>query len=206
VWRGSDPILRFLARWWIDFRVMGPDVAEGPAVVAANHFAHVDPVIVSLTVGRPMRFLALDELYGRSRLFDALTLWLGAIPVSRTRPPLGALRTSLAELDAGGTVGLFPEGARVAAWGDRALKRGAAWLALRAGVPLVPVAVAGTDAAMDLEGGMRIRRRPVIAVVCEPIAPTDVADHADPVTAMTAEWAVRIGDALDEAHRELGRE
>lgn len=188
----------------MDLRVWGGPVGDGPVVVAANHFAHLDPVLVAVTVGRPMRFLALDELFGKSRIFDTVVPWMGAIPVSRTRPPLGALRTALGELEAGGTVGLFPEGARVAAWGDATAKRGAAWLARRAGVPLVPVAVAGTDEVMALEG-LRIHRRPVICTVCDPIGPADFEDDPDPVTAMTNEWERRIGRALREARAEMKR-
>ena len=107
--RAAEP----LGKWWIDWERLGPQIPDGPVVVASNHFSNIDPVVVSMTVQRPIRYLAVDELYGNSALFDRLTLWLGAIPMSRTRAPLGALRTALAELSAGGTVGVFPEGVRV---------------------------------------------------------------------------------------------
>ena len=165
-------------------------------MVAANHYSHVDPVAVGLTVRRPIRYLAVDELYGNSRLFDGLTLWLGAIPMSRSRVALGALRLALAELASGGTVGLFPEGVRVWRWGEVDPKRGAAWLARRAGVPLVPVAVAGTDLVMG-RGATGISRSPVVGVRCRPILPTEYEGHEDPVGAMTEEWRVRVGEALE---------
>lgn len=192
---------RGLAQWWVGYERRGVAVPDGPVVVAANHYAHVDPVVVSMTVGRPVRYLAVDELFGASRFFDGLTHWLGAIPVSRTRAPLGALRSALAELDAGGTVGLFPEGVRVWVWGETPSRRGAAWLARRAGVPLVPVAVAGTDQVMG-RGGHGISRAKVAAVVCAPILPGDHRDDADPLTAMTREWERRVGGALAEVYRD----
>lgn len=167
----------------------------GPLVVAANHFSHLDPVIVSLAIGRPVRYLAVDELYGNSRFFDTLTFWLGAIPMSRTRAPLGALRLAIAELETGGAVGLYPEGVRVWRWGERPPKRGAAWLAQRTGAPLLPVAVAGSEEAMG-RGTARISRRPMHAVVCRPIFPRDWAAESDRVGAMTDEWRRRIDDAL----------
>jgi 1-acyl-sn-glycerol-3-phosphate acyltransferase len=203
VWRSALPLGRLLGKWWVDFERSGPPLPAGPVVVAANHYSHVDPVIVGLTVERPIRYLAVDELYGNSRFFDRLTFWLGAIPMSRTRVPLGALRTALAELAAGGSVGLFPEGVRVWTWGERAPKRGAAWLARRAGVPLVPVAVAGTDQVMG-RGARRISRRPAAGIVCDPIHPGDFDGEADPVASMTATWATRIGEALDTAYRSMG--
>ncbi|HSG79301.1 MAG TPA: lysophospholipid acyltransferase family protein [Acidimicrobiia bacterium] len=189
-------------RTWFPLRIHGRErIPDGPVVFAANHFSHLDPVLVGATVGRPVRYLAVDELYGSSAFFDWLTTWLGAIPMSRTRAPLGALRTALEELRDGGSVGLFPEGVRVWTWGEMAPKRGAAWLARKAGVPLVPVAVSGSDDAMG-RGQMRIERRPMATMVCEPIFPGDFTGHEDPLGAMADAWRVRIEAALDELRDE----
>jgi len=170
-------------------------VPEGPVVVAANHFSHLDPAVTSLAIDRPVRYLAVDELYGTSHVFDAFTLWLGAIPMSRTGVPLGALRVAIAELESGGTVGLYPEGMRVWRWGERNPKRGAAWLARRVGVPLVPVAIAGSEEAMG-RGTGRISRHPIHAEVCRPILPADFDSHPDSVQAMTDLWRDRVDEAL----------
>jgi 1-acyl-sn-glycerol-3-phosphate acyltransferase len=172
-------------------------VPDGPIVVAANHYSHLDPVIVSLAIGRPVRYLAVDELYGNSRFFDALTLWLGAIPMSRTRAPLGALRLALDELSAGGVVGLFPEGVRVWNWGEMGAKRGAAWLAARAGVPLVPVAIRGSGEAMG-RGTARISRRPIHVEALEPIYPSDYPATRSRPAMMTDEWVARIEAAVGD--------
>ena len=174
-------------------------VPGGPLVVAANHFSHLDPVLGAVAVGRPIRYLAVDELYGRSAFFDNLTLWLGAIPMPRTRAPIGALRVALAELGAGGTVGLYPEGMRVWTWGEAEPKRGAAWLARRAGVPLLPVAVAGSEEALG-RGTTRVARRPIHVSVCDPLYPADWEAAPDPLGAMTEEWRRRVGEALARAY------
>jgi len=151
--------------------------------------------VVSAAVRRRVRYLAVDELYGNSRVFDRLTTWLGAIPMTRTGIPLGPLRLALAELAAGGSVGLFPEGVRVWAWGEFEAKRGAAWLAHRAGVPLIPVAVSGSDLAMG-RGAGRISRAAIHVEIGEPIHPDSFASGSDPIGEMTAEWRSRIGAAL----------
>jgi 1-acyl-sn-glycerol-3-phosphate acyltransferase len=196
--------LRLLGRWYFPLTLAGGEhVPPGPLVVAANHFSHLDPVIVALAVGRPIRYLAVDELYGRSSFFDNLTLWLGAIPMPRTQAPVGALRVALAELDAGGTVGLYPEGMRVWTWGETEPKRGAAWLARRAGVPLLPVAVAGSEQAMG-RGTPRVSRRPIHVAVCEPIYPGDWEGVADPLKGMMDEWERRVGEAVARAYRQFG--
>jgi 1-acyl-sn-glycerol-3-phosphate acyltransferase len=190
------PVLRFVSKRYFPVSWEGRElVPAGPVVVAPNHFSHLDPLMVALAVGRPIRYLALDELFGRSRLFDGLTLWLGAIPLPRGRAPLGALRVALAELAAGGTVGVYPEGMRVWTWGEEEPRKGAAWLARRAGVPLLPVAIEGSDQAMG-RGTRRIGRRPIHITVCRPILPGDFQDAPDPVAAVMTEWKRRVGAAV----------
>jgi len=177
-------------------------VPTGPLVVAANHFSHLDPVIVSLAVGRPIRYLAVDELYGNSWFFDWLTLWLGAIPMTRTGVALSALRLAIDELESGGTVGLYPEGVRVWNWGEVEPKAGAAWLAHRVGVPLLPVAVVGSDQAMG-RGTKVIRRRLIHITVCEPIDPGSYDGTARPHQQMMEEWGRRIDAAVSAQYQKL---
>ncbi len=166
--------------------------ASGPVVLAANHLSLIDPPFVGLTIKRNVRYLALEELYGRSRFFDELTLFFGVIPISRDRPTHGPMRTALDELENGGVVGVFPEGGRVRGWGEGTHKRGAAWLALRSGAPLVPVALTGTEGTLSLTD-MRIRRTAVRVWVDDPLYPDDYLDRVDPLGAMMDDW----GQALD---------
>lgn len=155
-----------------------------PFVVAANHFSHLDPMLVGLVYRRPILFLAVDELYGIHRPLDLALDLVGVMPITRTGVPLGAMRASLHHLAAGGVVGVFPEGTRVRTWGEHRPKPGAAWLAARAGVPLVPVAIAGTDRAFGVDnrpGRARIRVR-----VGPPLRATGRARPE--VDALTTRW------------------
>ena len=161
--------------------IRGP-LPPGPFVVAANHFSHFDPPVVGAVIGRPIRFLAVDELHDVSWALDWTVSVFGSIPLTRTGIPLGALRTALARLAAGEVVGLFPEGTRVAEWGDREPKRGAAWLALRAGVPLIPVAVKGTDRVFGLDNRFRLGRIQVS------VGPALLGDDPETLTRAWAEW------------------
>lgn len=197
-WTGSRALAGRLFKVVWSLERHGVELPDRPFVVAANHFSHLDPVVIGQAVG-PMRYLAVDELYGTSKGFDGLITWLGAIPMSRTRVPLQALRTALEYLGAGGAVGMFPEGRRVWTWGESVPKRGAAWLARRASVPLVPVAVWGTQESMG-RGSYRIKRWPVKLFIAEPIIPGDFTVGDDPVGAMTDAW----WDAIDGGLRQLG--
>ncbi|MBT8213323.1 MAG: 1-acyl-sn-glycerol-3-phosphate acyltransferase [Acidimicrobiia bacterium] len=189
-----------VGRLLTDLEITG-SVPPGPAVLAANHFSFLDPLFVGVAVDRFTRYLALDELFGRSRFFDWLTLSLGTIPMSRERAPLGAMRESLRTLEQGGLVCLFPEGRRVREWGENAPKKGAAWLALRAGVPLIPIAISGTEIVWPVDAS-RPRRGPVRVWVGEGWDPDSYLDHVDPATAMMNEWFEWMNGHLGQVDRD----
>lgn len=195
LWVGADRVVsRMLPRVW-DFRVAGENpIMRGPLVLAANHFSHVDPFFAAVAVGRPTRFLGVDELFGNSRFFDGLTYFLGVIPMPRGRVPLQAMRTSLVHLREGGAVALFPEGRRVSEWGESPPKQGAAWLAMKADCPLLPMALWGTGQAMGLDD-FKLRRHPVRITIGPPLYPGDFAGRAE-MTNAWYEWMDRTLRAM----------
>lgn len=192
LWRGADWVVgRALPRVW-DYAVAEESpVPAGPLVIAANHFSHLDPFVASVAAGRPTRFLGVDELFGRSRFFDALTYYLGVIPMPRGPIPLQAMRTASNHLASGGAVAVFPEGRRVSEWGESPPKQGAAWLAIRHGCPLVPMALWGTGDVMGLHN-FKVRRHPVRVAIGEPLDPDRFSGRA----AMTDAWYEWMSGAL----------
>ncbi|CAN5875358.1 lysophospholipid acyltransferase family protein [soil metagenome] len=185
LWSAGRPVIKFVGRVGFSLKVEHQaDLPVAPYVIAANHYSHFDPPAVGVAAGIPIRFLALDDLFGVHRLLDWLITGFGAIPIPRTRRPIRAVRTALAALEAGEVVGVFPEATRVSHWGTLQPKRGAAWLAKRAGVPLVPVAVIGTGLAFSLDN--QIRRAKTGVIIGAPIDPS-VGD-VDDLTRLWAEW------------------
>ena len=181
--------LRMVARGLLDFEVSGTEhiPKQGPLVVASNHFSHLDPPLVINALGRLVRFIAVDELFGNHITFDVVTKYFGAIPTDRDGVPLRALEETVEYLRAGGTAGVFPEGRRVAYWRETEPKRGAAWLAWMSGVPLLPVTIHGTNRSLG-QTERRVRRTAVRIWIDEPILWSDYADHTDPLGAMTKDW------------------
>ena len=166
-------MIRFLGRVTTAIEVVREgSIPDPPFVVAANHYSHLDPPLVGAAIGQPIRFLAVDELWGISRALDLTLDTFGSIPLPRDRTPVGTVRTALRLLERGENVGVFPEATRVRRWGDRPLKRGAAWLAARASVPLVPVAVFGTDRIFGVDNKWHWGR--MRAVVGKPLQPGDI--------------------------------
>ncbi len=113
-------------------------------MVAANHPSYLDPVLLSLQVRRPIRFMAADFLF-RVPLLGAFLRAFGAFPVD-TRRGKGreAYATAKDLVRSGEVVGIFPEGRRSqTGWMESSLREGAARLAWETGVPLVPATITG---------------------------------------------------------------
>lgn len=118
--------------------------AEGPAVIAANHPSYLDPILLSLRVPRPIRFMAWEALF-RVPVLGYLLRLVGAFAVD-TRPGKGreAYEKAKALVLAGKLVGIFPEGKRSrAGWLELGLREGAARLVWETGAPLVPATITG---------------------------------------------------------------
>ncbi len=121
---------------------------RGPAVVAANHPSYLDPVLLSLRVRRPIRFMAWDALF-RFPILNTLLRAFGTFPVDvRRGHGRQAYDKARALLRAGKVVGIFPEGKRSrTGWMEPNLREGAARLALETPAPLVPATIAGAHRA-----------------------------------------------------------
>ena len=147
---------------------------EGGVMIVSNHVSHADPVILMATFPRPLVFMAKEELwhsnFGR-RLFDA---WAGAFPVRRGQHDVRAVRQALELLRAGHAVVLFPEGTRHPN-GLGIAQPGVGYLATRAGVPVLPVGIEGTQRIHSI---WDVRRFPRFSVtIGEPLL---VARQANP--------------------------
>ena len=189
--------LFWLGRLLWDLEIFGREnLPTGPHVVAPNHFSFIDPVVVTLAEGRNVRYLAAAGLFDKHPAFARLISFFGAIPAHKDRPPIRAIRAALAELAEGRPVGVFPEGRRVTTWGDAEPMRGAAWLAVRTAVPIIPVAIIGSDGTLSHRNPrfsrctVRVRMLPAIRV--EPFL-----DEPDPIEAVGRAWVAAVGEHLD---------
>jgi 1-acyl-sn-glycerol-3-phosphate acyltransferase len=140
--------------------------ASGPVILAGNHSGILDGPLVYFVSPRPCRLLTKSEVFvgGWARPCG----WLGLIPVHRGQADRAALRAGLAELATGGALGVFPEGTR----GTGAFEHvadGVAYLALRRGAPVVPIAVTGTLAALPRGKVVPVLRSPVRVVFGPPV-------------------------------------
>ena len=143
------PIIRLLFAATVVGRRNMP--ASGGVILASNHLSFFDSVILSLLARRPVSFLAKAEYFtGKgikgwlSRVFFES---IDAIPVHRDSASAAqdALDAGLERLVDGEAFAMYPEGTRSLDGRLYRGKTGVAWLALTANVPVVPVALTGTD-------------------------------------------------------------
>ena len=144
--------------------------ATGPALLAGNHTGFLDGPIVFMMLPRPAMFLVKSELYAGP--WAKVLAFARQIPVRRGAPDRTALTKALSVLEAGGVLGVFPEGTR----GEgklETIQHGIGYLALRAGCPVVPVNCTGTAAALP-KGRLPPKWRAPVDVVFGPAFRIDV--------------------------------
>lgn len=139
---------------------------EGGYVLSSNHISNFDPWPLGLPLfPRQLRFMAKVELF-RSPLWPILR-YGGAFKVSRGEGDIEAIKTAIRLVREGEAVAIFPEGTRrskgLVKRRQARPHKGAARIALEAGVPLIPAAIAGTDQLTRL-GPLRVAYGPPVAL------------------------------------------
>jgi 1-acyl-sn-glycerol-3-phosphate acyltransferase len=148
-WIALGPLLRLVFRPQIEGAENVPD--EGPAILASNHLSYADWLFMPLTLPRRVTFVAKAEYFNTpgikgwfQRMFFSGS---GQVPIDRSGASAaeGALSAAKRVLEDGELFGIYPEGTRSHDGRLYRGKTGVARLALETGVPVIPVAVVGTD-------------------------------------------------------------
>ena len=146
----------------------------GPFVLAPVHRSYIDTPISSCLTRRRLRFMGKDTLW-TNRPFGWFLSSLGGFPVTRGTADREALRRCVAVLEAGEPLVLFPEGERKSGPTVQPLFDGAVYVALRAGVPIVPVGIGGSERVMP-KGARFLHPNKVHVIVGAPIESPPPAD------------------------------
>lgn len=174
------PLARLLFRTKRQFIERIP--RRGPVILVTNHVSNLDPILVVLSMRRPIFHLAKYELFtGRFRSFFFQRMG-GQIPVHRGEPGSNeaAIQAALAALRKGFALGIYPEAHRSATGTLRRGKPGLGRIAYLSGAPCYPVAVAGTFQVWPKGQKMPTFFRPTRIVVGEPrVYRVDAAKAAD---------------------------
>ena len=143
------PLLAILGRPKIEGLEYVPQ--SGPVILASNHLAVMDSFYLPLVVRRRITFLAKSEYFTGTGLKGWLSRWfftaVGQVPIDRSNADAAqaALDTAERVLGEGKLLGMYPEGTRSPDGRLYKGKTGMARLALHTGVPVIPVAMIGTN-------------------------------------------------------------
>jgi 1-acyl-sn-glycerol-3-phosphate acyltransferase len=119
--------------------------AQGPVILAANHFSNYDHFLAGVWLRRKIRFMAKSQMFKQSRLLDAIYKYGGVFPIRRGHADEVAFGTVHKILERGGCVMIYCEGGRSRSGELGTPKPGVGRAALETGVPVVPVAIHGSQ-------------------------------------------------------------
>jgi 1-acyl-sn-glycerol-3-phosphate acyltransferase len=191
-------LLRILARIEVEGTEHIPEA--GPFLLVTNHLHWLDPPLLAAVFPyRPYVFAA--EKWEKHWFLGPFLGSLGAIFVRRGEVDRKALRQALGVLQGGGVLGLAPEGTRTKSGGLQRGRSGAAYMAYRTGVPLVPVVTMGQENVFP--SLRRLRRATVRVVYGPPFEPPPVEGKASPeeVHAFSRDIMYRLAAMLPPQYR-----
>lgn len=201
------PVVLGLCRVLFRVRVRGREHVPrtGAYVLAPTHRSLLDIPFTAFVTRRRIRFMAKQELF-RNALGRRMFTSLGGIPVERgSASARSALKECQAALAAGEPTAVFPEGTRRHGPRITDLFDGAAYLAVQLGVPIVPIAIGGSEEILA-KGRALPRLRRVAVVIGEPIVapPTATTQRRSDLAAITARLEHELQALFDEAMAQAG--
>lgn len=200
-------IVTGFTRLWTRMTIEGREHVPrtGAFVLAPVHRSNMDTPIAACVTRRRLRFMGKDSLWRHQPAAWVLSA-LGGFPVVRGTADREALHRCIAVLEAGEPLVLFAEGERKSGPVVQPLFDGAAYIALKAGVPIVPVGIAGSEGVMP-KGARFIHPSKVHVIVGAPIAPPPSAAGArvprSAVRDVTAELHATLQQLFDAASKRL---
>ena len=153
------------------------DLPDGPLIFAANHHSHLDTPLMLTSIPEPWRHkmvvgAAADYFFGTKVTAAMSSLAMGAIPIERTKVERRSANLAADLLGEGWSLLIFPEGGRSPDGWGQPFRGGAAFLAAKTGVPVVPVHLAGTGRI--LRKGRSVPQPSTTSVTFgQPLTPTD---------------------------------
>ena len=177
----------------------------GAFLLAPIHRSNIDTPLAAAVCSRRMRFMGKDTIW-KIKPIGWIISSLGAFPVTRGSADREALKRCITVLEAGEPLVLFPEGTRQSGPVVHPLFDGAAYVAVKAGVPIIPVGIGGSEGVMP-KGSKMIYPRKCVLVVGEPIvAQADETGRIQrsAVKDVTEQLSIDLQRLFDEAQRLAG--
>ena len=179
--------------------------SEGAFLLCPIHRSNIDTPLAAAVTRRRLRFMGKDSLWKIKPIGFILSA-LGAFPVTRGSADREALKRCIGVLQEGEPLVLFPEGTRQSGPTVHPLFDGAAYVAVKAGVPIIPVGIGGSEGVMP-KGSKMIYPRKCVVVVGEPLRAQLDEEGRVPRSAVkdiTTQLMIELQRLYDEAQRLAG--
>ncbi len=201
-------LVAVISKLYFRMSIIGSEkLPDGPFILAPIHRSNLDSPFASLVTSRRMRFMGKDSLWRPARTRRFLYA-IGGYPVARGSADREAMRTTIAMLEQGEPVVMFPEGTRCFGPEVSPLFDGPAYVAVRTGVPIVPLGIGGSERAMR-RGSKLVWPVKVAMIVGDPIpAPVVPEGKRAPRRAVketTEALAAELQIIFDRAQAYVGR-
>ena len=172
-------------------------------VIAVNHIGRLDAALPYYILDRPDIIVIVAEKYKKYAFTRWLTKVINGIFIDRYNADVGALRQTLRRLQNGGILTMAPEGTRSKSGNLIEAKPGGIFLAWKAGVPILPAAITGTEDAVVKDRLKHFRKLDIKAVAGQPftLPPVKGKDRDAAMQAYTDEVMCRIAALLPEERR-----
>jgi len=201
----SRLILKLIVRLFTRLEVFGLENVppSGPYVAATNHLGRLDPLLVYYLSDRKDIIMLVAEKYREIAIARWFVKRLDAIFVDRYNADFTVLRKALKRLRAGGMLVLAPEGTRSKTGALIQAHPGVSYLAAKAGAPIVPTALTGTEDKNVVGSFRRLRRPKVVVRIGEPftLPPIPSTDREAALQEYTDEIMCRIAALLPSSYR-----
>lgn len=201
-------VLRWLIHFVIDLiarvEIQGREniPTQGGFVIATNHLGRLDVSLLFYALEGDF-ILPVAEKYERHWLYGPIGDAMGAIWLDRFNADVGSVREILARMKAGGILVIAPEGTRSKTEAMAEGKPGVAYLAMKAGLPIVPIALAGTEDRLVAERLKHLKKSGIKIVVGPAfmLPPVKGREREAALRQYTDEIMCRIGALLPEKYR-----
>ena len=178
--KSTHKIFRFIIRAILGMishvEIVGfENMPTGGFVIAANHIGRLDAAIAYYSLDRPDIIMVVAEKYEKYAILRWLVKLTNGMFVDRYNADIHAIRETLRRLQKGQILIITPEGTRSKSGNLIEAKPGGIYLAWKAGVPILPVALIGTEDAVVVEQLKHFKRLKIKVVAGAPFTlPTEV--------------------------------
>jgi len=206
--KSTHKIFRFFIRFIIRFiarvEIIGfENLPAGGFVIAANHIGRLDAALAYYVLDRPDIIMVVAEKYEKYAIFRWLVQLINGMFVDRYNADIHAIRETLRRLQQGQVFTITPEGTRSRSGNLIEAKPGGIYLAWKAGVPVLPVALTGSEDAVVMARLKHLKRLDIRVVAGQPftLPPITGKDRDTAMQHYTNEVMCRIAALLPEQRR-----